>query len=198
MLLDSLLGRLGKDERLLTRFVQHLFELPNIQMKIIEVVEKNLKIETAHSKPLSYADPKSNDLKELVKKHTDSVDKLTTDMNKINKRQEDLEQYSRRNSIIISKLNLNNMESLETQVCNFLNKYVNSPILSTNIDRTYEIKSNTNSKGSYKNLISIYRTKANILTKRPMEKLRADNDNSPTSLKVFISEDLTKGRIELF
>lgn len=44
MLLDSLLGRLSKDERLLTRFVQHLFELPNIQMKIIEVVEKNLKI----------------------------------------------------------------------------------------------------------------------------------------------------------
>lgn len=78
MLIDSMLGCLGKDERLWTRFVRHLFEVPGIHKKIIEVVEKNLKIETAHSKHTSYADPESNNLKESVMKLTDSMDKQTT------------------------------------------------------------------------------------------------------------------------
>ena len=69
-------------------------------------------------------------------------------------------------------------------MCNFLHKYVESPVITIDIDRTHQILRRTNAKNPYKppdiivKFVS-YRTEASILTKVPMEKLRNDNVNSP-------------------
>lgn len=56
-----------KLHKLLTRNLQNVLEVPNIQKKIKEVIE-NLKIEKDHSKPSSGVDHKTKNLKVSVKK----------------------------------------------------------------------------------------------------------------------------------
>lgn len=206
LLLESLLGCLSKDENLLNRLVQHLFQVPDIQKKLVEQVVKVLdtrKCEKIVSGTGTEPNSAAESLTQSVDKLTNAVGQLNQELKQSKQKYDDLEQYSRRNNIIISNFILKDSESLEAQVCNFLNKYVGSPILTTEIDRAHKILKRANADDSNKppdiivKFVS-YRTKASILTKEPMVKLREDNDNKPRSLKVFIGEDLTNNRKEIF
>lgn len=190
LLLESLLGCLSKDENLLNRFVQHLFQVPDIQKKLVEQVVKVLdtrKCEKIVSGTGTEPNSAAESLTQSVDKLTNAVGQLNQELKQSKQKYDDLEQYSRRNNIIISNFILKDSESLEAQVCNFLNKYVGSPILTTEIDRAHKILKRANADDSNKppdiivKFVS-YRTKASILTKEPMVKLREDNDNKPSSI----------------
>ena len=132
-----------------------------------------------------------------------AVTKLNAELVTSNQRCDDLKQYSRRNNIIVSNVPVNGSSSLETQVCNMLNDYVTPPIEPTEIERTHRIyrkASKTTSDRPPDIIVKFqsYRTRARALTKDPMVHLREANEDKSDKDKIFISEDLTKVRKELF
>ena len=132
-----------------------------------------------------------------------AVTKLIAELVTSHQRCEDLEQYNRRNDIIVSNFPVNGSSSLETQVCNMLNDYVTSPIEPTEIERTHRIyrkASKTTSDRPTDIIIKFqsYRTRARVLTKDAMVQLREASEDTSDKDKMFISEDLTTVRKELF
>ena len=80
-----------------------------------------------------------------------------------------------------------------------LNDYITPKIYYYEVDRCHRIY-RTKKSPADKRLSDIIvkfvscRTKGRILTKDPMEKLRADNDAKPEKDRIYIREDLTKKR----
>ena len=84
-----------------------------------------------------------------------------------------------------------------------LNEYVTPPIEPTEIERTHRIyrkASKTTSDRPPDIIVKFqsYRTRARVLIKDPMVQLREANEDKSDKDKIFISEDLTKTRKELF
>ena len=211
-LIDKLLSNLSSDDSLLERFIQHLFQLPNIQNKITEQMSVaatvaadavTANISNSGDSGETITAQTATNLAQSVEKLTVAVTKLNNDLVTSNQRCDDLEQYSRRNNIIISNVPVNTSTSLETQVCNIVNDYVSSPIVPTDIERThrlYKKASKTTSDRPPDIIVKFqsYRTRAGILTKDPMVLLKAENEKRPDNEKIYITEDLTKARKELF
>ena len=142
-------------------------------------------------------------LAQFMEKLAVAVSKLSSDLVTSNQKCDDLEQYSRRNNIIISNVTANDSSTLETQVCNILNDYVTPPLELTDIERTYRIyrKASKATSDRPPDIIvkfQSYRSRARVLTKEPMVKLKEMNDLLPDNQKIYISEDLTKTMKELF
>ena len=212
-LIDKLLGNLSTDESLLERFIQHLFQLPGIQDKITEQMSTAATVAAnAVSESLSGGESggetvsvqTATTLAQSMEKLAVAVTKLTGDLETSKQRCDDLEQYSRRNNtIMISNVLVNEHSTLETQVCNVVNSYVSTLIEPTDIERTHRIyrkASKTTSDRPPDVIVKFqsYRTRAKILTQDPMEQLREENKHKPDKEKIYISEDLTKARKELF
>ena len=210
-LIDKLLGSLSSDESLLDRFIQHLFQQPVIQSKITEqmstaaanAVAANISDTTEDSGQGAVSTLTASKLADSVDKLVVAVNKLSSDLVASNQRCDDLEQYSRRNNIIISNIPVNNETTLETQVCNVLNDYIDTPIEPTDIERTHRIyrKASKTTSDKPPDIIvkfQSYRSRARILTKEPMVLLKTANELKPDKDKIYISEDLTKVRKELF
>ena len=132
------------------------------------------------------------------------VKDLKGELVKSNNKYDDLEQYTRRNSIRISGIPENptsNAENVENVVCETLNKYIQSPVSPTEIDRCHRIfRPNTADKSKPCEIIVKFvshKSMSSILSKVPMEKLRNDNNSRPMSDRIYISKDLTRvpGRI---
>lgn len=89
-------------------------------------------------------------------------------------------------------------------MCNALNQYLESPILPTDIDRCHRIfrpSVAVNPRSAPKDIIVkfvSYKTKASLLSKVPMEKLRADNLTKPPDGRIYVSDDLTRTRSKIF
>ena len=206
VVLDTLLGCFRRDNTLLDRFMERLLLLPDVQTKIAGYATEKVLTESTDKADSDTMKILNNSVKEL----TTAVNKLQSELasstkkcSSLQEKCDDLEQYSRRTNIIISNVPVNNNIALETQVCNILNGYVTPPIEPTDIDRTHRIYRKASSQTSDKPPDIIvkflsYRTKASVLTKDPMEKLREDNNHRIDKRKVFISEDLTKNRKTLF
>lgn len=209
-LIDKLLGSLSTDESLLERFIQHLFQLPGIQSKITEQMSVAATVAANAATPNASTTGEetvsvgtATTLAQSMEKLAVAVSKLNTDLAKSNQRCDDLEQYSRRNNIIISNVPVNYSSTLESQVCNIVNNYVTTPIEPTDIERTHRVyrkASKTTSDRPPDIIVKFqsYRTRAQILTKDPMEQLKEENKSKPDNAKIYISEDLTKARKELF
>ena len=211
-LIDSIFTCLTKNEKLLDNFISQLFEIPSIQDKLIQKVVEAIKSSEIHSAALSEPmenaeseEPKAT-LVSTVKDLTSAVHELKDELRTSTQRCDDLEQYSRRNNIIISGVPDNSETSTETQICNIINDLVASPIEPTDIDRCHRLnRPKTNTKHGkvpdkpadiIVKFVS-YKSKAKILTKDPMEKLREDNKHRDDQNKLFIREDLTKARNKL-
>ena len=142
-------------------------------------------------------------LSQSVEKLEFAVTKLNAELVTSHQRCDDLEQYSKRKTIIVSNVPVNGSSSLETQVCNMLNEYVTPPIEPTEIERTHRIyrkASKTISDRPPDIIVKFqsYRTRARVLTKDPMVQLQEANEDKSDKDKMFISEDLAKARKELF
>ena len=205
VVLDTLLGCFRRDNTLLDRFMERLLLLPDVQTKIAGYATEKVLTETNESTDKADSDTMkilNNSVKELTTAVNILQPELASSTKKCSSLEEkcdDLEQYSRRTNIIISNVPVNNNIALETQVCIILNGYVTPPIEPSYIDRTHRIYRKASSQTSDKPPDIIvkflsYRTKASVLTKDPMEKLREDNNHRIDKHKVFISEDLTKNR----
>ena len=132
-----------------------------------------------------------------------AVSKLNSDLVTSNQKCDDLEQNSRRNNIIISNVPVNDSSTLETQVCNILNDYVTPPLEPTDIEHTHRIyrKASKASSDRRPDIIvkfQSYQSRATVLTKETMVTLKEVNDLQPDKNKIYISEDLTKIRKEIF
>lgn len=77
-------------------------------------------------------------LTEAVKDLKSELSDLKTELKGSAAKNEELEQYSRRNNVIISGLP-EGPESTESQVCNFLNRILESPNLPAEVDRTHRL-----------------------------------------------------------
>ena len=203
-------GKSSSDESLLKRFIQHLFQLPGIQSKITEqmstaatVVANAVTKNNSDSGEETVSAQTAISLSQSVEKLAFAVTKLNAELITSHQRCEDLEQYSRRNDIIVSYVPVNGSSSLETQVCNMLNGYVTPPIEPTEIERTHRIYRKASRTTSDRPLDIIvkfqsYRTRARLLTKDAMVQLREASEDTSDKDKMFVSEDLTTVRKELF
>ena len=125
---DRLLGNLSTDEALLERFVQHLFQLPGIQDKISEQMSTASNVATTavsdnavsenHTSGETVSMQTATTLAQSMERLAVAVAKLNVDLETSKQRCDDLEQYSRRNNIIISNVPVIESCNLETQVCN--------------------------------------------------------------------------------
>ena len=195
-------GKSSSDESLLKRFIQHLFQLPGIQSKITEQMSTAATVANAVTKNNSDSGEETvsaqtaTSLSQSVEKLAFAVTKLNAELITSHQRCEDLEQYSRRNDIIVSYVPVNGSSSLETQVVNMLNE-------PTEIERTHRIyrkASRTTSDRPPDIIVKFqsYRTRARLLTKDAMVQLREASEDTSDKDKMFISEDLTTVRKELF
>ena len=204
--LSTSAGKSSSDESLLKRFIQHLFQLPGIQSKITEqmstaatVAANAVTKNNSDSGEETVSAQTATSLSQSVEKLAFAMTKLNAELITSHQRCEDLEQYSRRNDIIVSY----GSSSLETQVCNMLNDYVTPPIEPTEIERTHRIyrkASRTTSDRPPDIIVKFqsYRTRARLLTKDAMVQLREASEDTSDKDKMFISEDLTTDRKELF
>ena len=203
-------GKSSSDESLLKRFIQHLFQLPGIQSKITEqmstaatVAANAVTKNNSDSGEETVSAQTATSLSQSVEKLAFAVTKLNAELITSHQRCEDLEQYSRRNDIIVSYVPVNGSSSLETQVCNMLNDYVTPPIEPTEIERAHRIyrkASRTTSDRPPDIIVKFqsYRTRARLLTKDAIVQLREAIEDTYDKDKMFISEDLTTVRKELF
>ena len=191
LLLDSLLACLTKKESLLDRFVSHLLKIPALQNKIAQLVMGSIdptastsgdSSESATSGDGTIKDNITKGFIDTIQELTKAVNELKTELKSSTQRCDDLEQYSRRNNIIISGIPVSEVTSTETQVVNMLNAYSGELISHNDIDRCHRLqKSNTKKSPGQRppdiivKFIS-HKAKAAILSKEPMEKLRSDNN----------------------
>ena len=132
LLLDSLLACLTKKESLLDRFVSHLLKIPALQNKIAQLVMGSIdptastsgdSSESATSGDGTIKDNITKGFIDTIQELTKAVNELKTELKSSTQRCDDLEQYSRRNNIIISGIPVSEVTSTETQVVNMLNAY---------------------------------------------------------------------------
>ena len=210
LFMDTLLACLTKKPSLLDKFLDNLLEAPAIQDKITEKVLGSLDSNTMKDTSVdseSLSEPGSKTEKPGVAKSligclqelTNVVQELKAELKSSNQKCDDLEQYSRRNNIIISGVPEDAELSTEDQAIEVLNDYLTPKIYYGEVDRCHRIYRNTKNPADKRPSDIIvkfvsYRTKARILTKDPMEKLRADNDTKPEKDRIYIREDLTKKR----
>lgn len=204
IILDSLIGNLGSDDNLLERFVTHLLRVPNIQQKIVSHVSDMLSNKTTCDQLGQLQSSSSQSLQQSVQELTSVVSELKEELESSRDKYDDLEQYSRRNNIRISGIPETDSQATESLVCNALNQYLESPILPTDIDRCHRIfrpSAAVNPRSAPKDIIVkfvSYKTKASLLSKVPMEKLRADNLTKPLDGRIYVSDDLTRTRSKIF
>ena len=204
IILDSLIGNLGSDDNLLERFVTHLLRVPNIQQKIVSHVSDMLSNKTTCDQLGQLQSSSSQSLQQSVQELTSVVSELKEELESSRDKYDDLEQYSRRNNIRISGIPETDSQATESLVCNALNQYLESPILPTDIDRCHRIfrpSAAVNPRSAPKDIIVkfvSYKTKASLLSKVPMEKLRADNLTKPPDGRIYVSDDLTRTRSKIF
>lgn len=139
MLIDVLLGSLGNDESLLERFVSHLLRIPNMQKLIVSHVTDIIHTKASDGEIHDMGNIASQSLINSVQGLAAVVKDLKGELVKSNNKYDDLEQYTRRNSIRISGIPENQNLSVEDAECDTLNKYIESPVSFTNIDRCHRI-----------------------------------------------------------
>ena len=218
LIMDSLLACLNKKPTLLDKFLNHLLEAPAIQEKITEKVLGSIESNIPASAPDattvdtttqtgsmsgSGSTGKPGVAKNLItclQDLTNVVQELKSELKSSKQRCDELEQYSRRNNIIISGVPESEIITTEDQAIKVLNNYVTEPIYYGEIDRCHRLyrakpKNQANKKPAdiIVKFIS-HRSKARILTKDPMEKLRADNNARNEKDRIYVREDLTKYR----
>ena len=213
LLLDPLLACLTKKESLLDRFITHLLKVPSLQDKIAQMVmssfitdsdDSAVNVDSSSSTDGDTTKTSiANSFISTIQELTSAVNELKTELKSSAQRCDDLDQYSRRNNIVIAGVPESEQTSTETQVINILNDYVDEPITPNDIDRCHRLRMNP--KNASKTVgppktpeiivkfVSL-KSKASIMTKDPMEKLRNDNKTRSESSKIYIREDLTKKR----
>lgn len=205
IILDALIGNLGTDDNLLERFVTHLLRVPNIQQKIVSHVSDMLSNNTTGDQLDQLQSSASQSLQESVQELTSVVSDLKNELESSHDKFDDLGQYSRRNNIRIAGIPENDGQITETLVCNTLNQYLETPILPTEIDRCHRIfrptaATNIQPKPKPKDIIVkfvSYKSKASLMSKIPMEKLRADNESKPFDDRIYVSDDITRTRSKI-
>ena len=136
--MDTLLACLNKKTTtLLDKFLNHHLEAPAIQAKITEkvlgVFEPNIpSSDDLASDPDSLSESENagttSALITCLKELTNVVKELKSELKSSKQRCDELEQYSRRNNIIISGIPESDTLSAEDQAINMLNSYVTEPI----------------------------------------------------------------------
>lgn len=204
IILDSLIGNLGSDDNLLERFVTHLLRVPNIHQKIVSHVSDMLSNKTTCDQLGQLQSSSSQSLQKSVQELTSVVSELKEELESSRDKYDDLEQYSRRNNIRIAGIPETDSQATESLVCNALNQYLESPIFPTDIARCHRIfrpSAAVNPRSVPKDIIVkfvSYKIKASLLSKMPMEKLRADNLTKPPDGRIYVSDDLTRTRSKIF
>lgn len=201
VLIDSLLSCLIKHEGLLEGFVQNLFKVPRMQDKIVAQVLKLLKATPTENVVNQTVTSVTNDLNDTIKELSDNVKKLTGELKTSKNLCDELEQYSRRNNIIISGIHESDTIDSEDLACSFLNQYAETHIQPSDIDRAHRItrpKANDRDRERKPRDIIVkfcsHKPKAAVLSREPMKQLRADNVEKPEKSRVYVREDLTKIR----
>lgn len=195
----SLLACLSKQEGLLESFLEKLFKMPKMQDRIVTQVLKLLKTASTENVVTQAANALSHDLNNTIEKLSNNVEKLTGELTKSRNQCDELEQYSRRNNIIISGIPENTSVDAETLAHDFLNEYAESSIRYCDIDRAHRItRPNAGTKATRPRDIIVkfcsHKSKVAILSREPMKLLKAANDAREEKERVFVREDLTKSR----
>ena len=138
----------------------------------------------------------SHDLNSTIEKLFDNVEKLTVELTKSRNQCDELEQYSRRNNIIISGIPESTSADAETQARTFLNDYAETSIHPNDIDRAHRITRVTRPSAGGKStrprdIIVNHKSK---MSSEPMKQLKADNDDKDEKDRVYVRENLTKSR----
>ena len=196
---DSLLVCLAKREDLMETFIMKLFKLPKLQDKIVTQVLKLLKTTPTENVVTKTVDAVSHDLNNTIEKLSTNVEKLTDELSKSRNQCDELEQYSRRNNIIISGIPESTTEDVETQALRFMNDYSDESIRYHDIDRAHRItRTSTSATNTRPRDIIVkftsHKSKKAILSREPMKKLKSDNDDKTVGERVFVREDLTRAR----
>ena len=207
--MDTLLACLNKKPTLLKKFLNHLLEALAIQAKITKkvlgVFEPNIpSSDDLASDPGSLSESENagttSTLITCLKELTNAVKELKSELKTSKQRCDELEQISRRNNIIISGIPESDTLSAEDQAFNMLNSNVTEPIQYGEIDRCHRLYCAKSKSPADKRPADIiikfisHKSKARILTKDPMETLRADNDSRSEKSRICVREDLTKKR----
>ena len=120
---ESLLACLSKDDDLMVSFFDKLFKMPSLQDKIVAQVVKVLKTTSTENVVKETANAVSHDLTHTIEKLSNNVEKLTTELTKSRNQCDELEQYSRRDNIIISGIPENDTIPAEDLVLTLVNEY---------------------------------------------------------------------------
>ena len=196
---DSLVACLSKQEGLLESFIDKLFKMPKMQDKIVSQVLKLLKTTSTENVVTKAADALSHDLNNTIEKLSDNVEKLTDELTKSRNQCDELEQYSRRNNIIISGIPESTTVDAETLAHDFINEYADTTIRFCDIDRAHRItRPSADARATRPRDIIVkfcgHKSKVAILSRKPMKLLKAANDATEEKERVYVREDLTKAR----
>lgn len=129
---------------------------------------------------------------DVLKTHTACIERLKEENNILRDKMDSLEQYTRRNNIRIFGLIEEPNENLETKVLALCRDELGVDIELKDIDRVHRLGKIDKSKSSRPIIIKFtnYGSKQNVM--RSKSKLKT------CAAKLFISEDLTKTKYELY
>lgn len=182
VLLDTVLGALSDPDNM-QRFITSLCAIPDLKTKLVEHLIPTLDQQVKH-----ILEP----LKTTVNELQTQLKASGVRCNVIEMRQDDLEQYTRRQNIRISGFEEQEGESTDDIIVDFAKNALNLDINPSEIDRRHRVGRKGPSKPSRNIIVRFvsYKTKVKFMESR--KATRAYNSRQRTSH--FISEDLTRKR----
>lgn len=135
------------------------------------------------------------DLTEIVKKKDDKIKQLEAKVAKLEAKCDDLEQYSRRNSLRISGIAEDEYEDVSAITMNFIKEDLKKDMTITSIDRVHRVGAMREDGKPRPILVKFatYRDRAQIYKSRSMLK----NKKLPDGSHIYINEDLSQRRSSL-
>lgn len=182
VLLDTFLGALSNPD-MLDRFVNSLCSIPLLKDKIVQCLMPSLEDQITNIlQPLKET---ANDLKSSLKT-------MQTNYDKLEDRYDDLEQYSRRQSVRIAGVGEIDNENTDDLVVSFAKDVLDIDLEHVEIDRSHRVGKASQKKPvrdiivrfvSYKSRRKVLKAKRNMFTY-----------NQQNNTRYQINEDLTKKR----
>ena len=145
---------------------------------------------------LSVHDQKLDDMSNAIKDLKQEIQMKDNHIQKLEEKIDELEQYSRRNCLIISGIGETENENTDRTFLKFANDVLKAEIKPEDIDRTHRLPrppGHTNGHSKPRNLVvkfTTYNARKRVYDKRTELKHLKQN--------IFINENLTKTRNELF
>ncbi|XP_071166946.1 uncharacterized protein [Mytilus edulis] len=188
VLLDVFVGILN-DQKIMDKFVASLCDIPHLKSKLVEHLLPSLDAQIADI---------LTPLRKNVEIMSDKLTKSEAKCEELEWKNDDLEQYTRRQSIRIAGIPEKNFESTDDEVLKFSNDVLNSQLEPGEIDRSHRVgppRSNDSKQKPREIIVRFvsYKSRQKLLKcKKTMHEF-----NKSIGTNYLMYEDLTRKRSEL-